>query len=641
MRNKTTRELFEKIGFQKVDRNMLRAEDVMNYLSRLKAMELKLDGVPGRQIREITGISESEICRLFSRYTTINEDGKYFGEVALIPEQRLKAYARTKPIEASRSEQQGGLSGALGLTLAKYPELAEAFAKAVLREGEKHTHGRKFEKNHLCNVFYNMCTAYGVKSTEWPFLKQQMANRTIRTYIDQILHDDFSRAALVTGGRSAQIHSKVGTGFEPFLKGNDVFDVIEIDSHHIDAFFVLNMHGGRRSTSTDIIKRIWLIAAVCKRSKAVLAIKFVFSSEIRTQDLVDLICEAYMGSWQPRAIFSIKDLEYSFAAGMPSYVIPELKYHVWSCVALDNAMQHHADTVYDVALNTLGFALNFGPLAQPARRSCVEGLFNRIESRVMHQSLSTTGSSPSPGDGRSESPEEAAVYYQIDVDVALEVMDAYTANYNGVPQGGKNKANSPLDVLREYIADTSFLKPVSDEGYLNSVALGSTSREAKVTGSVKKGIRPRIKLDQALYTSPQLSDTPGLIGKAVMVRIDPHDYRQVEVYLEDGVFFGVVTVEAAWREIKHSVMTRKLINRAMAKKQLQVIEGQNPVIAWANHLKKNASPGNNSERKRLQSEVDDVVGDCISITADKPSVSNKTKGSERWAKLGLFDEDVS
>src|SRR3546814_2387699 len=98
----------------------------------------------------------------------------------------------------------------------------------------------------------------------------------------------------------------------------------------------------------------------------------------------------------------------------------------------------------------------------------------------MHQLPSTTGSSPA--DGRADAPEKAAIRYQIDVDDALEVMDVYTANYNGTPQGGMNKANSPLDILRDYCANDDLLIPATPESYINSVSLGSSTREVKVTG---------------------------------------------------------------------------------------------------------------------------------------------------------------
>jgi hypothetical protein len=634
MRHKITRERIADIGFNHVDAYALEPGVRNIFMRNKQAIELKLDGYTGPQILKLTGMPECELSRYFKRYTTIDEQGIFWGEAALIPFSRVVPYTRKTPPEKKHSEAQGGLAGILTYTLAKYPDIASRFEEEVFRKDWHSGHGSRFEKKHLCAVFYDICRSSGVTEEEWPLNQPRGARKTIGTYIDNILKNDFARAALVTGGRVALTHSKVGTGHVPFIEDFDVYDLIEIDSYHADAFFVLNVSGDKRTKTKNVLSRIWLIAAVCRRSNAILAIKFVFSSEIRSQDLVDLICDAYTGSWEPRKSLTIPELRYTATAGMPSYSVPGLRHHTWGAVCLDNAMQHHADKVYDLALHGLGFAINFGPLGQPARRSKIEALFKRITHRVMQQLPSTTGSSPERG--RAEAPEAAAVYYQIDVDDALEVMDVYTANYNGTPQGGLNKVNSPLDVMHGYASDKLMLLPLTSEIYLNSIALGSLSRHARVTGSVKKGVRPRIKLDQAIYTSPELANSPHLIGQQLLVRITPHDYRYVEAYLSDGIYFGQLRVEAAWRNVPHSVTTRQLVNRAYAKREFDIMEGEHPVLAWQKHLRTNANARNNLELKRLQEEIYKAPQLPTVERPESETLEPTSVVTERWKTLEIL-----
>lgn len=629
-----SRERISFVGYEVVDPALMDTANKETFIRRREAINLRLDGYTGSEIRKITGIQESEQTRLFKRYTTLNEKGVYLGEVGLIPRYRVEPYKRVKSPVIKHTESQGGLSGVLGYTLGKYPGIEEKFESEVLRKESKFGQGVKFSKKGLCQVFYDICKAEGVADDEWPLNQLRGARKTIGKYIDAILHSDFKRAALVSGGRIALTHSKVGTGVIPLLEDFDVYDFIEIDSWHIDAFFVLNISGDKRVKTKDVISRIWLIAAVCRRSNAVLAIKFVFSSEIRSQDLLDLICEAYAGTWAPRTTFNVRDLKYSVSAGMPCYSVPGLRHHIWGSTCLDNAMQHHASKVYELALHTLGFAINFGPLEQPARRPKIEGLFKRIATNAIHQIASTTGSNPQ--NGRAESPEEAAIYYQIDVDDALEVMDVLTANYNGTPQGGLNKANSPLDVLRAYCADKDTLLPKTHEVYLNSISLGSATAQARVTGSIVKGIRPRVKLDQAVYTSPDLANSSHLIGKQLLIRIDPHDYRTVEAYLPEGIYFGTLTVEAAWRNIKHSVTTRRLVNRAQSKKEFEIMDGESPILAWKRHLRENASTKSNRELARLSKEMENNSALAQpEPPAETPDISSLYT-SERWKSLDIL-----
>nr|WP_012018619.1 helix-turn-helix domain-containing protein [Pseudomonas chengduensis] len=634
MSEKISRERIVFVGFEVVDPSLMDASSKDIFLRRREAIRLRLDGNTGKEIRKVTGIQESEVTRLFKRYTTLNDKGIYSGEAGLIPGYRINPYQRVKPPEAKASEGQGGLSGVLSYTLAKYPGLVVKFESEVLRRSIKFGHGAKFRKKGLCQVFYDICKSEGVGSGEWPLNQPRGARKTIGKYIDEILNNDFSRAALVSGGRVALTHSKVGTGFIPLLEDFDVYDFIEIDSWHMDAFFVLNISGDKRVKTKDVISRIWMIAAVCRRSNAVLAIKFVFSSEIRSQDLMDLICDAYAGTWSPRTALNVRDLKYTASAGMPCYSVPALRHHSWGAVCLDNAMQHHATKIYELALHTLGFAINYGPLEQPARRSKVEGLFRRIATNVIHQISSTTGSSPQ--DGRAESPEKAAVYYQIDVDDALEVMDVFAANYNGIPQGGLNKASSPLEILCAYSLDKEVILPKSNEIYLNSICLGSSTVQARVTGNVAKGIRPRIKLDQALYTSPDLANSPHLIGTSLLVRINPHDYRTVEAYLPEGIYFGILNVEAAWRNIKHSVTTRRLVNRAQAKKEFEIMEGENPILAWKRHLIANSSVKNNLELARLNGDLESKSVRTQFEPSDEIPDHTRKSTSERWKNLDIL-----
>jgi hypothetical protein len=622
------------VGFEVVDPALMESENKKIFLRRREAINLRLDGNTGPEIKRITGVHESELSRLFKRYTTLNENGVFYGEAGLIPQYRIRSYQRKKPPGIKHSESQGGLSGILGYTLARHPEIEKKFESEVFRTELKFGHGVNFSKKWLCRIFYDICKSEGVASDEWPLNQSRGARKTIGKYIDDILHSDFKRAALASGGRIALTHSKVGTGYIPLLEDFNVYDFIEIDSWHMDAFFVLNVSGDKRIKTKDVISRVWMIAAVCRRSNAVLANKFVFSSEISSQDLLDLICEAYVGGWAPRDTLNIRDLKYTESAGMPSYSVPGLRHHIWGSICLDNAMQHHATRVHELALHSLGFSINFGPLEQPARRPKVEGLFKRIATNVFHQLSSTTGSNPQ--NGRAESPEEAAIYYQIDVEDALEVMDVLTANYNGIPQGGLNKANSPLDVMRSYCTDKNTLLPKSHEAYLNSISLGSFTRQAKVTGNMAKGVRPRIKLDQAIYTSPDLANSPHLIGKYLLVRIDPNDYRTVEAYLPDGIYFGVVTVEAAWRNVKHSVITRRIVNRAQFKKEFEIMEGESPILAWERHLRANAGASHNRELVRLKIEAENKAGTAkLELPEETPAISiNYT--AERWKNLDIL-----
>lgn len=120
------------------------------------AISLYIDGASMKEIWLLTGLPSNEINRHAQRFCAIDEEGHFFGERALLTSARVVPYERRKPIGAKRSEQQGGMSGALNLLLSEHTEIEAAMIDllrtpgAVLIDAKggrvlPHFHGR-FEK---------------------------------------------------------------------------------------------------------------------------------------------------------------------------------------------------------------------------------------------------------------------------------------------------------------------------------------------------------------------------------------------------------------------------------------------------------------------------------------------------------------
>lgn len=604
------------IRYKTVEPAILNEKDRELFARRREAIMARLGGVSLKDVEKSTGIKGPEVVRLLKRFKTKSDDGVCLGEIALIPRQRVKRYERKKPLSPKRSEQKGGMAGALGMLLRSKPNIEREFVLKVIGIASPLGNGTKYQKSLMCQEFYKICESEGVSKDEWPFTQSRSANRTVCSFINDILESEFVTGAVILGGEVSLLHSMTGRGVEPLLTNYDVLDILEIDSHYLDGIFVLNIKGDRRATTEDVIDRFWLISARCRKSKAVFAARYVFSSEVTAMDVFQVVCDAFMGGWKPLEKFSFPDLGYIPGAGMPAYVYPELKYHCVTAIYFDNAMQHYATSVKDLCLDVLGIAIDYGPLNLPSRRNTIEGLFKTVSHRVLHSLASTTGSNPF--DGRAEDPVQAAVHYNINVDEALEVLDCYLANFNATPMSGSNKSNSPLQVIGSYLASDDKFIPAVPEVVVATKGIGTVTRRCKVWGNMAKGVRPRVKLDKAIYTSPDLSRSPHLIGQIVYIKIDPNDYRYVTMHLASGVEFGELVVEAAWRDYKHSMQTRKLINRAYDKQAFKVMAGQAPIVAYRAHLMTQRSPSNNRELQRLAAESGVDALQSIEKTSQAP-----------------------
>ncbi|MFC5696228.1 hypothetical protein ACFPU0_11740 [Pseudomonas sp. GCM10022186] len=600
MKKIVSREQIERIGFLRVNPDLLEEGKRQAFHSKKVAIQLLLNGHTYVEVEKETGIKPSALSKLYSRYTTLNDEGLYCGELAFLSGTHLKPYQRkTAPLK-KRSEQQGGYSGVLGLTLRNHLGLEVEFQNLVLGKTENFVEGKKTSKSLMCADFYALLKAYGVTDDEWPFNEASRGRRTILGYINKILESDLARSARVLGGSDAYLHSKVGTGDERLIQAAHPFDVVQIDSYKIDGYAALRIYPEQSITVTDIVSRFWMIAAVDTRTTSVLARKTCYSSEVRAEDIADVIIRAFLGSWKPKEKLEKSGLEYLPGSGMPGYLLPESKCMVWGSVSLDNAMQHHAGRVHDLVLDRICFALNFGQLKRPERRTEVENLFKQVASKFIHQIPSTTGSNPYSG--RADTPEENAVKYEIEVDALEEALDVYIAAYNTTPRSGWCYSKSPIEIMGDYLRDGRLVWPKITDNYVAVSQLSSIWKLCMVRGNIKKGTRPYIETDGATYTSNKLSSASSRISTRLWIKINPEDYRELEAYTEDGVFFDTLLVSSGWARTAHSVTTRKIINRAKRKKEFSVHQGDDIVSAWNRNLQENRSKKNNLELARMREE---------------------------------------
>lgn len=82
------------------------------------------------------------------------------------------------------------------------------------------------------------------------------------------MNQDFEKAVFAVADVGGKAHLQVGNGMQRLIVGSAPFDVIEIDAYKIDGFFLLRYAPEPNLTTTTVINRFWLIAAVESRSEA-------------------------------------------------------------------------------------------------------------------------------------------------------------------------------------------------------------------------------------------------------------------------------------------------------------------------------------------------------------------------------------
>lgn len=580
------------------------AEDVRAIFERrVKAVKMVHRGSSGAEVYKACGVSDGEQTRLIKRFLDVDAAGVCWGDRALLPHARLKEYERRTPLKKMRSQQKGGASGMLGNTLKRFPQAAEEIEVSV-RDFHRNFKGQKFDIAFMAAKFRAALKKAGASEEDWPFSQKRLGQRTIEKHIAKLVREDFVVAALTLGSHGVT-HAPLGTGIVGLVSADMPFDIIQLDAYKVDKFCILRIETKPGIYTQRVLDRFWMLAAVDPASDGVLAARYVFSSEVTAIDVEGVLLEAILGDWKPYDNITIPGLKYTQGGGMLGYAVPETQGAIWGGLMLDNAMAHHAGKIKHKFKRNGGCSINYGQLKRPERRSAIENLNKQVAEKIMHRVQSTTGSGPQQG--RAATPEENAEKYEVYVDEAEMVLDVWLANYNCTPKQGANFSLSPIEIVRMHFNNNKrdVVFPKLPESKASKVSLGQDVRHCRVRGSAEGGRAPHVTLDKAHYTNEVMSSDLSLVGRNVIVRIDPKDYRFVEAILDTGEKLGTLKVLGYWGKTPHNVTTRKQINRAYKDRAFELTRSDDIVLSYVDYLGLNPS-----KRKLLQVQKmkSDVVG---------------------------------
>lgn len=552
------------------------------FAARREAMLLYFADEKVKVIEWRTGVSRYQLARMARRCLQMASDGRVYGFRALIPHVRLSGYQRTAELKEKRPQQQGGQAGALGMLLARFPDIEDELVKSIKQESKlTRIPEFKLRPKFLHRIFIQYLTRNGVSKSEWPFTTQHLGLRSIQRFMNQVLHENFTQAVFLREGQVAKAHMKVGAGEAPFLTFDEPYDAVEIDAYRIDAHLTVAFDTPEGTETEVVLGRLWLIAAVERASTAVIAHEVIYRSEVSADDVLKVFRTAVIKRWE--AMQLTVPINYPLGGGLPSGVIPEAYGAVWSLVLFDGALAHLARAVHDRVRKQLGFIINWGAPGRFERRPNVERTFGRIADDIFKRFPSTTGSNPF--NGRAPDGEEKALSYKIRANDAEQILDVYIAQHNMTPCESISFL-SPLEYIRHFLDDprSGFLLRTLPEVNKREAHMFLTTQEVTVRGSVRDGRRPYIQLDRVHYTSPVLAELSNLIGEKLLLEIDEDDMRQVRAFLKNGAELGFLTAKGRWSHSKHSRRTRKAINSLLSKRTLVMSEFDDPVRIYLGHL---------------------------------------------------------
>ena len=544
-------------------------------------------------LREVK-LSRTQLLRAFGRCVTFHPDGQPYGWRGLLSGAARKPYVRSQPATTA-----SGSAGALHQLFRTMPGLRDRLTNLVLKRGQG-AHEARISNKDLHKAFIDECRLAGMPATQWPFTARQMGRRCIDRFMRDVLIAHPERAARSRYGQVAASKLFTGTGEDRLMLAMAPFDVAEMDGHRIDMIGSVGIPTPQGVVWVPI-ERIQLLIIADGFSGAIIGYYAVVRRECRSSDIL-AAAEHLTIPWQPRAL-RVPGMAYRDGAGLPLGVVPGLSSCAFAALMVDNALINIGFAVTDRLRSRLGCAVNWGPVRKWMRRPLIERINKSLEQAGFQRVVSTTGSHPK--DPRREDPARAAVKHCLGLEEVLDLIDVVIANYNATSSEG-HFSLSPLEVLAQTAAGNACatLLPTLPEVNGMRAELNRLVFTATVRGSLEKGRRPAVKFERQNYTNKVLARDFRLVGKKVLLHIDPNDIRAMEVYLADtGESLGKVRVLGQWRRHPHSLEFRRQINRAIADKRLVVPEGLDPVTAMHNALKRRAAKSGRKRRPTVSADA--------------------------------------
>lgn len=557
------------------------------FLNRKQAIDMYIDGYCLKDIEEVTSIKMTKYSVMIKKCMELDESGVMYGYTALIPNKHLKQYERNKDTINGSSNY----SGALMQLLHRYPRLKENIETLYLQRNQ----GIK-EKNIkpiiIFEAFLKQCKELGIKENEYPFNTNSLGKRSFYRYIKS-LENQYSNEAIMRYHKNAiQKYKSTGIGTQTDYPRLRPFSKVQIDGHKVDLIATIKLIDENGDISYVPIKRFWLLTLIDVATRVILGYHLTIKEEYDRFDI--LLCLKNAIEPKKRMNFSIPGLQYAESGGYHSMEIEDAKWALFDEIELDNALAHHAQIAVTKITDYLNAAMSFGPVSTPERRGIVERFFGKLEERGYHRIASTTGSNIN--DPRRQDCEVAAIKYQISFQDIIEITEILIANYN--LSSHKNlKDFSPIEIMKQRM-ERGLLPSKLEEKKQQNFSLLHFSKTRQVRGSIKTGRRPYIQFEDTEYRSNELSYDNTLLGKTIVIQINPEDLRTVVAYKSDGSEIGSLHVAGKWGNTPHTLKQRKEINKYFRLNRISLTPYDDPIAIYHEYLS-TKSKENKAARNKL------------------------------------------
>lgn len=594
-----------------------------------------LNAEPLQTIREKYGFSRQFVHRLVLKCIATHPDGKIWGFRALLPFVHHKRYDRMAKVKTYSN--QGGMSGALTQLFEQYPDIQEVIETFFLKKVDKllTVHEAVISFKSIHKRFIDACRAKGIKATEYPFTAKWMGYYGLVKHLNKLAICRYGEAVKARFGKDAARNLKLGRSAQPLMPITRPYFRVEFDGHKVDISFIIKIPSTFGPFEEKVVNRLWILVIRETLTGAILGYHIAYGLEYNQHEVSQCIKKS-IRPWIPRKI-TTPGLSYPTQGGMPSCVIKELEWATFQELLYDNAKANLANSVTRVLTEVIGAAANAGPVDSPERRAFIERFFGLFEENGFHRLPSTLGHSPQ--DVRRTKPEKMAEKYKIRLEHIEDMVEVLIAEFNGRPSHG-NGYRSPLERLQYFISQPDVIIPKLAEDKRRRLHMFDYRLVRTIRGNIKEGKRPYIQIDGVRYTSDVLSQLPELIGKKLLIYIDPGEGRFANAYFnENGEELGLLEAKGYWGRTPHTLEMRRTILAGKVRQFEHDIEKNDPIHDYLDQKAKDAVSDKRARKGFLKDTRGSAQPPQTTLHTQPPHVdAGKAKGQGRDAKREVSQE---
>lgn len=533
------------------------------------------------------GIWGEVFYRAYDKCVALDERGKPFGWVGLLPYLEIKPRRRTAPLV---KRGRGGLAGALMQFLDTHSDIAEALEAYLLLNATRKRGGEAGIRHKSAHMeFLRLCALKDPQESDWPFTSRRQAAGAVRDFTNAYMRNNYDKIVATQYGQKAATKAKAGNGHVSRLIACMPLDIVEMDEHSMGFIGTVRIQTPEGSRFVDA-GRMTLLLLADRHKGWILAFKVICREAANSGDAMDVLHAGMVGE---------TDWAHRKQENPPKQPLVELDVRFgwcgFNCLLLDNALIHLADELVTRVSALTGCAVNFGPVKTPARRQLAERFFNELERSGFKRLPQTTGSGPQ--DPQRQKPEAAArdcILAETEI-VALvaDLVRKHNANI-----GKHNLAASPAQRMASLICGEErdqYLFPFLPSLRQGEADLSKSLVTVPIRGNQKTGRRPYFSYLEVDYTNPKLANDWNLLKATVVLHVLRSNIRLIEAFVGDRPL-GACSAGGRWRWSDHSADLRRQINQLLREGYIENDRNDDVVAAFLRKIADDYAPSKKNQK---------------------------------------------